>query len=76
MADSASAWDKLEQAVTRLENALETAARGAEGGAHSQVLEKRVNDLETRNQALSELNKSAVRQLDSAIDRLRAVLDG
>jgi len=76
MADSASAWDKLERAVTRLENALDSTARGAAGGTDTQALENRVHDLKTRNQALSELNKTAVRQLDSAIDRLRAVLDG
>lgn len=75
MADSASTWDKLERAVTRLENALEAPPRGTEGGADVQALEKRVHDLEARNQTLNDLNKTAARQLDSAIDRLRAVLD-
>jgi hypothetical protein len=76
MADSASAWDKLERAVTRLENALDTASSGTGEGTESQVLKKRLQDLESRNQTLNELNKTAVRQLDTAIDRLRAVLDG
>jgi hypothetical protein len=75
MADSASAWNKLEQAVTRLENALDTASPGAGGGADVEMLEKRVHDLESRNRTLNDLNKTAARQLDSAIDRLRAVLD-
>ena len=76
MADSASAWDKLERAVTRLENALDTASSGTGDGAESQALKKRVEDLEVRNETLNQLNKTAVRQLDTAIDRLRTVLDG
>jgi uncharacterized coiled-coil protein SlyX len=75
MANSASAWDKLEQAVTRLENALETASPSAGDSADVEVLEKRIHDLESQNQTLNDLNKTAARQLDSAIDRLRAVLD-
>jgi len=74
MADSASAWNKLERAVTRLEHALDTSSRDGDSGADTQALEKRIHDLEARNEALSALNKTATQQLDTAIDRLRAML--
>lgn len=64
------AEDRLNQAVTRLEAALEKG--GANGSEDTEELEA----ARAENAVLKELNRTVGRRLDAAIERLQGALEG
>lgn len=70
---------RLEDAVARLENALN--AKGAAGSEPSQnaeidELKQEVKQLRQENAALKRVNEQVSTRLDSAIERLRIAIEG
>jgi predicted nuclease with TOPRIM domain len=85
MSGNGITWQKLEQAVDRLESALDRVVEGGgldsqqgpgEAGAQLNAAQQRMQALETENRELRDMTDQVAGRLDHAIDRLRTLLDG
>ena len=66
--------ERLEKAVTRLEAALET--RDRKSGKSDAALAETLSAAEAENAQLKTLNRTVSGRLDSAIGRLKTILEG
>lgn len=66
--------ERLEAAVARLEGALETHAR--KSGESDAALARSLSAAETENAELKTLNRAVSGRLDTAIGRLKSILEG
>jgi len=66
--------ERLEQAVARLEAALET--QGRKSGEGDAALAHTLSAAEAENARLKTLNRAVSGRLDSAIGRLKMILEG